>query len=109
LDRSLWLIPYAKFTVSLKEKSNAGVTEKVPLMKYSVRRKDAYTEDGSQFDLLSATRAAIKTSPIQWKFRLVKGHQDNIRDAILDWWALLLNIEMDSLVAKMHRLEKSGQ
>jgi hypothetical protein len=68
--------------------------------------EDAYT-DGSQFDLLSATRAAIKASPIHWKFRHVKGHQDDIRDAILDRWALL-NIEMDSL-AKMHRLEKSGQ
>ena len=69
-------------------------------------QEDANT-DGSQFDLLSTTRAAIKSSPIQWKFRHVKGHQDNIRDAILDRW-VLLNIEMDSL-AKMHWLEKSEQ
>jgi hypothetical protein len=46
-------------------------------------------------------------SPIQWIFRHVKGHQDDIRDAILDRWALL-NIEMDSLT-KLHWLEKSGQ
>jgi hypothetical protein len=119
LDRSSWLILYAKSTVSLKERSNAGATERVQLIKYSARRmkpirmdkvfseEDEADTDGSQFDLLSAIRAAIKPSPIQWKFRHVKGHQDDIRDAILDRWALL-NIAMDSL-AKMHWLEKSGQ
>mgnify|MGYP003519673277 CR=1 FL=1 len=69
--------------------------------------EDDANTDGSQFDLLSATRAALKASPIKWTFRHVKGHQDDILDATLDRWALL-NIEMDSL-AKMHWLEKSGQ
>jgi hypothetical protein len=61
--------------------------------------------DGSQFDLLSAARSALKDSPISWTFRHIQGHQDDLIDAELDRWALL-NIEMDSL-AKMHWLESS--
>jgi hypothetical protein len=66
--------------------------------------------DGSQFDLLSATRAAIKASPansLEISPRQRAPSQDHILEANLDRWALL-NIEMDSL-AKMHWLEKSGQ
>ena len=62
---------------------------------------------GSQFDLLSAIRAAIKSSPITWKFRHIKGHQDEEVDATLDRWAIL-NIQMDSL-AKMYWMEKFDQ
>jgi hypothetical protein len=56
---------------------------------------------------ISATRAAIKASPILWKFRHVIGYQDDIHEVNLDRCALL-NFEMDSL-AKMHWLENSGQ
>jgi hypothetical protein len=56
--------------------------------------------DGSQFNLLSTTRAALKASPIKWKYCHIQGHQDDLIKAKLDCWALL-NIEMDSL-AKMH-------
>ena len=51
---------------------------------------------GQHFDLLSATRAPLQASPIQWKFRHVKGHQDEDPEAVLDHWAFL-NIQMDNL------------
>jgi hypothetical protein len=63
--------------------------------------------DGSQFNLLSTTCAALKASPIQWKYRHIQGHQGDLIDAKLDRWALL-NIEMDSL-AKMHWLKMLDQ
>jgi hypothetical protein len=63
--------------------------------------------DGSQFDLLSAKHAALKASPIQWKYRHIQGHQHDFIDVELDCWALL-NIEMDSL-AKMHWLKMVDQ
>jgi hypothetical protein len=50
------------------------------------KEDEANTTDGSQFDLLSAIQAAIKASPILWKFRHIKWHQDDIRDANLDRW-----------------------
>jgi hypothetical protein len=59
--------------------------------------------DGSQFDLLSATRVALQESPITWSFCHVKGHQNADPDTTLDPWALL-NVDMDSL-AKMYWLE----
>jgi hypothetical protein len=62
---------------------------------------------GSQFDLLSAIWAVIKSSPITWKFRHIKGHQDEDVNATLDRWAIL-NIHMDGL-AKMYWMEKSHQ
>jgi hypothetical protein len=68
---------------------------------------DEASMKGSQFDLLSTICAAIKSSPITWTFRHVKGHQDEEADAILDRWAIL-NIQMDSL-AKMYWMEKSHQ
>jgi hypothetical protein len=40
--------------------------------------------DRSQFDLLSATRAALKASPIRWKYRHIQGHQDDLIDVELD-------------------------
>jgi hypothetical protein len=51
---------------------------------------------GQQFNLLSATKSVLLTSPIKWNFRHVKGHQDDDPDAILDRWAHL-NIQMDNL------------
>jgi hypothetical protein len=57
--------------------------------------------------MLSAIRAAIKSSPITWQFRHVKGHQDEEADAVLDRWAVL-NIQMDNL-AKMYWMEMSQQ
>jgi hypothetical protein len=68
---------------------------------------DEASVEGSQFDLLSATRAALRSSPIKWTFRHVKGHQEDDIEATLDRWALL-NIQMDSL-AKMHWVEQSHQ
>jgi hypothetical protein len=64
-------------------------------MVFSEEEDEANT-DGSQFDLLSATRAAIKASSILWKFRHVKGHQDDILEANLDRWALLNIAMLDS-------------
>jgi hypothetical protein len=63
--------------------------------------------DGSQFDLLSATRAALKATSIQWKYRHIQGHKDDLIDVKLDHWALL-NIKMENL-AKMHWLEMLDQ
>ena len=73
------------------------------LCKVFAAEEEAST-DGSQFDLLSATRAALRKSPITWHFRHVKGHQDSDPDTELDHWALL-NVDMDSL-AKMYWLEQ---
>jgi hypothetical protein len=39
---------------------------------------------GSNFDLLSATRVAIRDSPVTWTFRHVKGHQDDNIETNLD-------------------------
>jgi hypothetical protein len=57
---------------------------------------DDIDPNGQQFDLLSATRAALHASPVKWTFCHVKGHQDEDPEATLDRWALL-NIQMDNL------------
>ena len=60
-----------------------------------VARFDGWTEPKMpQFDLLEATRAMLRKCPIKLKFRHVKGHQDDVCDAVLDEWAEL-NIAMD--------------
>jgi hypothetical protein len=61
------------------------------------------TTADSHFDLFSATRTALKASPITWTYKHVKGNQDKDPDITLDQWAKL-NIQMDSL-AKMYWLE----
>ena len=80
-----------------------GCDGKVDLDKLS-NLDDETDTNGQQFDLLSATRAALRASTIKWTFRHVKGHQDDDPDAILDQWALL-NIQMDNL-AKSHWQEQ---
>ena len=47
------------------------------------------------FDLISAIRSMTKSSPLQWKYRHVAGHQDDFAGP-LDRWAQL-NVEMDAL------------
>ena len=48
-------------------------------------------------DLIHEIRARIKASPIEWKFRHVRGHQDKyISVQLLDLWGQL-NVEMDGL------------
>ena len=60
-----------------------------------VAKRDGWTEPKApQFDLLEATRSMLRKCPIQFKFRHVKGHQDDNFDAELDDWAML-NIAMD--------------
>ena len=54
----------------------------------------------SQFDLIAAIRHIIHRTPIKWKARHVKGHQDDDETIVLDRWALI-NIDMD-LKAKEH-------
>jgi len=54
----------------------------------------------AQFDIIGAIWQARHRSSIQWKFRHVKGHQDDDANAIFDRWALL-NIRMDA-EAKAH-------
>ncbi len=57
--------------------------------------------DDANHDLLQAIRTLWASSPIQWKFRHVKGHQDDHKSASeLDRWATL-NVEMDT-AAKQH-------
>jgi hypothetical protein len=53
-------------------------------------------------DLIVSIRRMIQASPIRWKYRHVKGHQDDYAGP-LDRWASL-NVEMDSL-AKAHWLQ----
>ena len=48
-----------------------------------------------QFDLLSALRKMISSSPVTWTSRHVPGHQDNDPSVKLDWWATQ-NIQMDN-------------
>ena len=47
-----------------------------------------------QFDLLSATRNALRICPVQVKMKHVKGHQDDDWEAVLDRWATL-NVAAD--------------
>ena len=49
----------------------------------------------AHLDLISAIRKKVRDSPIQWKFRHVRGHQDDYAQQ-LDRWELL-NVEMDTL------------
>lgn len=57
--------------------------------------------EDSNYDLLASIRNLWANSPIQWKFRYIKGHQDDVQSwDQLDRWAKL-NIEMD-LRAKDH-------
>ena len=39
------------------------------------------------FDLIAAIRTLIRNSPLTFKTRHVKGHQDDVQDAVLDRWA----------------------
>ena len=48
------------------------------------------------YDLLAAIRVKLEKSPLLWKHRHIKGHQDDKATNFLDRWALL-NIEMDLL------------
>jgi hypothetical protein len=48
------------------------------------------------FNLLSALRKMIPSSPLKWTIRHVLGHQDNDATAELDDWALQ-NVRMDNL------------
>jgi hypothetical protein len=59
----------------------------------------------SDYDILSAIRAALKWSPLTWTFRHVRGHQDDDGTCVLDRWAQL-NVEMD-LLAKAYRIDQS--
>ena len=56
------------------------------------------------YDMLVAIRVKLKKSPLKWKYRHVKGHQDDNNNIILDHWANL-NIEMD-LLAKEKRAQE---
>jgi hypothetical protein len=48
-------------------------------------------------DLIHAIRAKLAASPVTWKFRHVRGHQDkHVPFHLLDMWSQL-NVEMDSL------------
>ena len=57
---------------------------------------DADIKD-ADYDLLSAIRQLLASSPIKWTSHHVAGHQDDDGIEVLDRWAKL-NIEMDSLV-----------
>jgi hypothetical protein len=57
------------------------------------------------FDLLSALRKMILSSPIEWTTRHVAGHQDEDPTAKLDWWAEQ-NVQMDNL-AKVFWMQHS--
>jgi hypothetical protein len=49
------------------------------------------------YDLIHEIRKKISTSPIEWKYRHVRGHQDkHINVKLLDRWGQL-NVEMDGL------------
>jgi hypothetical protein len=53
--------------------------------------------DDSNYDLLGAIQHQWKNSPVHWKFRHVKGHQDDHSSFdTLDRWSKL-NVEMDHL------------
>ena len=47
-------------------------------------------------DLISAMCMKVSHSPLWWRWRHIKGHQDDDEEGDLDKWALL-NIEMDAL------------
>ena len=59
------------------------------------------------FDLIKIIRHHIRESPITWKHRHVKGHQDDDEDAVLDDWATA-NIRMDH-EAERYWTRKYGQ
>lgn len=62
--------------------------------------------EDSNYDLLFAIRKLWAESPITWKFRHIKGHQDdNLPLANLDRWAKL-NIEMDTRAKKHMEISK---
>ena len=44
-----------------------------------------------QFDLISALRAMISSSPVTWTTRHVPSHQDDNTSVKLDWWATTLS------------------
>jgi hypothetical protein len=46
----------------------------------------------ADYDMISAIWMAM----VQWTYCHVKGHQDDDRNKLLDWWAHL-NVEMDNL------------
>jgi hypothetical protein len=56
---------------------------------------DDITVSQPSHDILQAIRHQLSTSNLQWKSKHVKGHQDDIKDAELDEWAIA-NIDMDT-------------
>jgi hypothetical protein len=48
------------------------------------------------YDMVSAIRAMLANSPLTWKWRHVKGHQDDDPFAVLDKWATRY-VEMDKI------------
>jgi len=61
----------------------------------------------ADYDMVSAIRSALATSPVTWKCRHVKGHQDDAGVTELDRWATL-NVEMDNF-AKAYWAEKAPE
>jgi hypothetical protein len=60
------------------------------------------------FDIIEATIAAMNRSPVQWKLRHIRGHQDEKRDSSESDRYERLNCEMDR-EAKAHWEEMSGE
>jgi hypothetical protein len=66
------------------------------IMEYKI----THTPLRKHYDLISAIRRLMRDAPIKVELFHIKGHQDDVSEAKLDWFALL-NIDMDAN-AKAH-------
>lgn len=64
-----------------------------------------YSCRSNQFDLITAIDNKLKKSSLNWRWRHVKGHQDD-NIGPLDRWATM-NVEMDCLAKRRRRKEES--
>ena len=76
-------------------------------LRYGTTDSDITNPKYPQYDIIAATRQAMRRCPIKWTTKHVKGHQDDNEEAQLDRWAVW-NIEMDEKAKaywyKMHRI-----
>ena len=77
----------------IKEGEIKSACDRLDAIRMVMNRYTSFSRRSNHFDMPSAIDSKIQNSPIQWKCRHVKGHQDEYFGP-LDIWASL-NVECD--------------
>ena len=66
------------------------------------------TVHATDYDMVMECRRRIKALPVEVKIMWIRGHQDKVAGAVLDWWARRQNVRMDAR-AKQYGRKWKGQ